>query len=54
MYSLLTASPFLSRDPTCNHCRIEYTYQQHDLREVTVWSTAYQISTANWISLSGC
>ena len=34
-YSLITASPFLSREPTCNHRRIEYTYQRHYLREVT-------------------
>ena len=40
VYSLLTASPFLRRDPTCNHCRIEYTYQQHDLREVTASLTS--------------
>ena len=35
LYSLFTASPLLSREPTCNRRRIEYTYQQHDLREVT-------------------
>lgn len=34
-YSLLTASPLLSREPTCNRRRIEYTYQQHDLQEMT-------------------
>ncbi len=32
-YSLITASPFLSREPTRHH--IEYTYQKHYLREVT-------------------
>ena len=34
-YSLLTASPVLSCEPACNRHYIEYTYQQHDLREVT-------------------
>lgn len=34
-YSLITASPVLSCEPTCNRHYIEYTYQQHDLREVT-------------------
>ena len=53
-YSLITASPVLSCEPTCNRHYIEYTYQQHNLREVTAWSTAYRTFTVNWISLSDC
>ena len=40
VYSLLTASPFLRREPACNHRRIEYTYQQHNLREVAASLTS--------------
>ncbi len=32
---------------TCDHLRIEYTYQQHDLRKVSVCFTAYRTSTVS-------
>ena len=39
-YSLLTVSPVLSREPTCDHHYVEYTCQQYDLQEVPVSLTS--------------